>query len=189
MIARSGVLFLILSAVSSVAVAAEKGNSLLIPQVSGVPVAPDKEAATEKKLFREDSMLTGQKPDYQDQIINNPRYSDYGKAQAAMEATAVPEGGASISSIKQDADKKDISEEQMGHNIAVIRQEGQNNASSVTQTGKNNVAIQKQKGIKNDLSVTQTGDKNQSYEEQIGNFNHKKKVQNGVVVEEKDERN
>jgi hypothetical protein len=33
------------------------------------------------------------------------------------------------------------------------------------------------------LSVTQIGKHSESYEEQIGKYNHKKKIQNGIVTE------
>jgi hypothetical protein len=57
--------------------------------------------------------------DYQADIINNSRYTDYGRAQAAIK----------------------------------------------------------------ELSVTQIGKHSESYEEQIGKYNHKKKIQNGIVTE------
>ena len=178
-----GSVFLILLSMGFSAFAADN-SSVHISQVSGAPSQPEKEA-TKETLLKEENLLSGQGPDYQTEVINNPRYSDYGRAQAAIKANeaAIPESGANAVAIKQDANAKTVNEEQLGHNIAVIHQEGTANNSTIVQTGKNNKAVQTQKGIKNDLSVTQNGNHNQSYEEQIGNYNHKKKIQNGIVTE------
>ncbi len=169
---------------------ADDMSSVHIPQVSGTPRSPEKEASKEKEtLLKEENLLVNQGADYQTDVINNPKFSDYGRAKAAIEANeaAMPLAGADSAAIKQDTMGK-VNEEQLGKNIAVIRQDGTANSSTVVQSGSSNKAVQTQKGVKNDLSVTQNGKHNESYEEQIGKYNHKKKIQNGIVTES-DEKN
>ncbi|MBY0406142.1 MAG: hypothetical protein K2Q01_00490 [Rickettsiales bacterium] len=170
---------------ATAAFAADWSSTVHIPQVSAKPKSPAKVGEKEKeKLYNEQMLLQEPKLDYQNEVINNPKYTDYGRANAAIRANEaqIGESGANSLAIKQDAQDK-ISEEQLGANIAIIRQEGASNTSSVTQNGKHNKAIQVQKGEKNSLIVDQKGQHNESYEEQIGKYNHKKKIQNGTVTE------
>ncbi len=174
-------------ALATTAIAAEDWSSRVqIPQLDGgIPKSEAKVGDKEREVLKESDLAAAPKVDYQTQVINNPKYTEYGRAQAAikMNEDAVPESGATLPAIKQDMDSKILSEDQLGANIAVIRQEGSNNSSTVVQTGKNNKAVQTQKGEHNDIALTQKGDKNESYEEQVGKYNHKKKIQNGIVTE------
>lgn len=185
MIVLRGLVFLAI-AMAAAAAAAKDGSMLNIPQVSNTPRLPEDVGNKEKEaLLKEQELMNQQQQDYQSQVINNPKFSDYGRANAVikMNEEAAEQAGATPKAIRQDAQPKVANEDQMGSNIAVIRQEGAANSSSITQTGKKNKAVQIQKGTKNDLSVTQQGDHNTSYEEQIGKYNHKKKVQNGILTE------
>lgn len=171
---------------SGVLAADDWSSSVHILQVSNKPKSLEKGGEKEKEvLWNEQNILAGQKMDYQAEVINNPKFTDYGRAKDAIaqNEAAIPASGANTVAIKQDSNVKSLSEDQLEKNIAIIHQEGSGNTSTVVQSGKNNKVVHTQKGIKNDLSVTQTGEHNESYEEQIGKFNHKKKVQNGIVTE------
>lgn len=165
--------------------AKEDANWLSIPQVSTTPKVSAKVGQKEHdKLLKEQDLMTPQKQDFQAEVINNPKYSNYGRAKEAIKRNerAQGQGGANVKAIKQDAEAQILNEDQLSKNIAVIKQDGVKNSSTIVQTGKNNEAVQIQTGVDNDLWLSQTGLNNKSTEVQTGKHNRKTKVQNGVVV-------
>lgn len=167
-----------------VPVAQAQAESLSIPQVSSKPQRQGKLGEEEtQRLFNESAATQlegGQGQDYQQRVINDPRFTEYGRANAARAGTAANIG----SGAQPPAAQK---EQKMEGNVVIIRQEGAANKAEITQKGKNNKAIQLQAGEKNELNLTQEGEKNESFELQLGNENKKKKMVNGVLVEDVEE--
>lgn len=173
-------------------------SGVLIPQVSQKAKPKSGAAAEEGEALFDEATAAGvdmQKMDHQQEIINNPQYTEYGRAQAARQGHA--EGIAlgttdmrpaqrQMKKDEQETDALIMSEEENDGNVVVVRQQGARNNSVVKQSGAKNTARQEQKGEKNALTVIQNGEYNASQELQDGTENYKLKVQNGVRSETKD---
>lgn len=161
-------------------------RSISIPQVSQNAMNPNDIGDAEKRELLEHELLRDvvQTQDYQASVVNDPRYTDFGRANAVREgnATSIPNGQVTQKNTDEEEANMDDEEgvkspEDMGGNTVIINQQGGSNVSHITQFGSKNVAVQRQEGARNSLYIEQIGEHNISEEEQIGDDNSKIKIQ------------
>lgn len=172
--------------------AKDSERSVIIPQVSNTPSSPERLGDVEnRELIGRVEQLAPDEPDYQSKVINDPRYTELGRANAAKQgrAVAIPNAGQATSTAQAvivtaeemilNGDK--LSSGKPGGNVVVIQQAGASSTARVAQSGTKNTSVVKQKGQVNELDIIQQGDENASYELQEGEDNRKRVIQNGKV--------
>ena len=171
-------------------------RQVVMPQVAR-PVDSSQTGEAERRNLLENQMLQrlADRPDYQAQVINDPRFTNFARAEAVRrgQITSIPQGRVASDTSSQDdvsvnagsavpdaantVFKEENMSEKNGGNRVVIHQRGGSNETHIYQQGDRNSAVQRQEGTSNLLYIEQVGGDNHSEETQIGDHNIKIEIQ------------
>ncbi len=146
-------------------------DSVIIEQVGGHNTASVQQQSKTSHKGEDTLLVDKNRPDdFQQQVINDPRISQYGRASEAMRSQFGEENA--IAELKLKSPQKSPGAPNSGDmdetNHIDIQQSGKKNHVNATQTGESNRMKIKQKGEENSIVKSQVGRHNVYMEDQNG---------------------
>ncbi len=153
-------------------------NSVMIEQAGGGNRVTVRQSAKAPQESKEQELLQQKNAgeDFQQQIINDPRISNYGRTKAAISGQFGEENAIPV--LKTRNQRETAPDADKNH-----PQQEDTNSAVIEQSGDRNQVKSHQKGRATQLEVTQEGSDNQIDRDQEGDVNYFRKEQNGLAEE------